>query len=181
MKKTENIAAACFILIELLIQILGFAAYQDTPGFFWDLANCILIMAPLLFGLRIGLICLLPMAVSEIIWFLQISAVGPLLHAVSFAAVVCLFGIIGGGLSKAYLPKRILWTVVCYEAGLLAEEILYYFLRCAFLANRMNWADAAGTFLSWANPVLLAVGTGWLVIRRRGRRNNSMRSGHECR
>ena len=56
-KKTA--LAYILILAELIIQIAGGLFYEQMPGFFWDLANTVLIMVPLVFGLGYGLLCLI--------------------------------------------------------------------------------------------------------------------------
>ncbi len=71
--------AYCLILIELVIQVVGGIYYYQTPGIVWTLSNAIMFLVPLLFGMRLGLLCLLPAAVSEIIWFCMPGVYGPLL------------------------------------------------------------------------------------------------------
>ena len=163
MKKTSFAAPACFVLTEIIIQILGFMAY-DIPDFCWGLADGILIIVPLLFGMIAGLICFIPLALSEIIWFIDLSVPGPLLHIASFVIIICLFGIAGRRLSRLNLINRIVLTTVLFEAGVWAEELLYYFLRGIFTDNRIYWNKASGTFLSWTNPVILAIGIAWIII-----------------
>ena len=163
MKRKEIIAAVCFIVAELIIQLVGIVPNITIPDFFWKLADGILIMAPLLFGLKRGILCLLPMVATENIWFIRLSVPGPLLHAAAFAVIVCLFGVFGERLARSDLKKRAVLTAVLFEAGLLAEEILYHFLRSMVIGEEMDWSSVTGSFLSWANPVLLLIGIIWIV------------------
>ena len=45
-------------------------------------------MVPLLFGLQMGLLCLLPVAASELLWFIKLGGFGPLLHLAAFTIAV---------------------------------------------------------------------------------------------
>ena len=48
------------IFLNVLLQIASCFWYRELPGFVWTLANAILILVPLVFGLKMGLLCLLP-------------------------------------------------------------------------------------------------------------------------
>ena len=64
MNMKKRILGYCLILAELLIQILGSVYYNQTPEIVWSLGNAILILVPLAIGLRLGMLCLLPVAIS---------------------------------------------------------------------------------------------------------------------
>ena len=64
MRGRRSRLAYCFVFANLLIQIIGYFYYRELPDFFWFLSNCIMIMAPLLFGVGKGLLCLGPMAAA---------------------------------------------------------------------------------------------------------------------
>ena len=52
-------------------------------------------------------------------------------------------------------PQRVTGSCILYELSLLGEEALYYALRMLFLNRPFPWADVTGSFLSWANPLVL--------------------------
>ena len=54
----------------------------------WTLSDAIVILVPLLFGLQMGLLCLLPVAASELLWFIKLGGFGPLLHLAAFTIAV---------------------------------------------------------------------------------------------
>ena len=74
----------CLFLIKVIIEVFGSLYYDQTPQVVWSIGNAILIMVPLAFGIRAGLLCFLPVLVCEIVWFFHLHAVGPLLHLFSF-------------------------------------------------------------------------------------------------
>ena len=152
--------AGCFILVNLLIQIIGYFADQGFPTFFFSLSDCILLMTPLLFGMAAGLLCLLPTAVFELVWTLRLHSLGPIFHAASFCLAIIVLALIYKKAAGLQTGKRMVLTGLLYEAFLLAEEALYYFLRYLFLPSHkpVTWAPVSGTFLSWANPVVLCIG-----------------------
>ena len=63
-----RVVAYCLIAIELAIQVFGLIYSDQTPQVVYALADTILILVPLVFGIRLGLICLTPFAASEIYW-----------------------------------------------------------------------------------------------------------------
>lgn len=148
--------AYCLIIIELAIQVLGVIDDQ-APEVVWALANAILILVPLVFGIRLGLICLVPFAASEIFWLCKLQVVGPLLHLVSFALVVVILGLVNRKIAQMPRPKRVVVSGVLFELFLIGEEALYYGLRMMFLQKPFGWDDISGTFLSPANLVMLIV------------------------
>lgn len=56
------------IFLNVLLQIASCFWYRELPGFVWTLANAILILVPLVFGLQMGLLGLLPVAASELLY-----------------------------------------------------------------------------------------------------------------
>ena len=147
--------AYCLLLIEAVIQIAGGIFYDQTPQEVWALSNAILFMFPLAFGIRFGLLCLIPVAVSEIVWFCILLKAGPLLHLFSFAVTIIVLGLAGEKLKRSPTPRRVTGSCILYELSLLGEETLYYGLRMLFLNRPFTWADVSGSFLSWANPLML--------------------------
>ena len=104
------------ILIELIIQIIGFIDYDGAPAFLWTLADAIVFLVPLLFGTRLGLICLLPVAVSEIVWFLSYHSVGALLHLLSFAIAVIILGTVNKKLNQTTGFPRVIFSIILFIA-----------------------------------------------------------------
>jgi hypothetical protein len=149
--------AYCLIGIELLIQIFGSIDYDQTPAFVWALADAIVILVPLVFGLRLGWLCLLPVAVCEIVWFCKLHAISPLLHIVSFAVTVLILGLANKKLIYTPNPQRVIVSSLLYEGFLLGEEALYRGLIMLFLQRPVTWENVSGIFLSPANPLLLVV------------------------
>ncbi len=159
--------AYCFIIANLIIQILGYIDYQGIPAFFWDLSNCVMIMTPLLFGMTAGWICLLPMAVSEVLWFAKLHVLGSLLHLAAFVIVICICGAVFGRIARLPAGRRSLITGALFEAGILAEESIYRTARYLFLPSHtpVTWAGVSGTFLSPANLLILCAGLAYTAFR----------------
>ena len=144
-------------LVDLIIQIFGGIYYGRTPAFVWALADAIIMMVPLVFGLGYGLIFYLPVIASELTWFFKLGTVGPLLHLASFAVAVFLLGLAGGKLKHATLSKRLVQSSILFEVSLLCEEVLYRVLFRLFLGRQITWKSVSGAFLSPANLLILAV------------------------
>lgn len=145
----------CLFLMKLVIEIVGSLYYKQTPPVVWSIGNAILIVVPLAFGIRAGLLCLLPVLVCEIVWFFHLGAVGPLLHLFSFAVAVVLLGLAGEKLKHLPPRQRVIGSAILYELSLLGEEALYRVLMMLFLHRSVTWSSISGTFLSVANPLLL--------------------------
>ena len=64
------------VFLNAIIQLASCFWYSDLPGFVWTLADSIVILVPLVFGLRMGLLNLLPVAVSEFVWFFKLGVPG---------------------------------------------------------------------------------------------------------
>lgn len=141
------------IFIELLIQIFGGIYYEQTSQFVWDLGNAILIFVPLLFGPGPGLLCLLPVAVSEIIWFAELKAAGPILHLASFSITVLILGMASLKIRGLPFSERMILRVILFELSLLGEEVLYRFFIMRILNYPITWENVSGTFLSPINPL----------------------------
>ena len=143
------------IFIELLIQIFGGIYYDQTPAIVWSLANAILILVPLMFGIKLGLLCFIPVLASEILWFCKLSTTGPILHAVSFALTILILGMANKKLKYAQYPRRVILSSILYEISLLGEETLYYSLIFLFRHRPIRWEAVSGTFLSLANSKII--------------------------
>ena len=152
-----KVVAYCLIIIELGIQVFGGLYNDQTPEVAWAFANAILILVPLVFGIKLGLVCLVPFAASEIFWFFKLQAVGPLLHLVSFALAVVVLGLASRKIMQMPQLKRVVVSGVLFELFLIGEEALYYGLRMLFLQKPFGWEDISGTFLSPANLLMLVV------------------------
>ena len=149
---------ACGLLLaEVIIQVLGTVFYDRTPEFVWPLADAILILVPLVFGIRLGLLCLFPFAAAEIVWFCKLRVAGPLFHLVAFAATIVILGIAYKKLTSIPLSRKVIWSAILYELSLLGEEVLYHTLRMLFLQKPLRWEAVSGTFLSLANPIFLII------------------------
>ena len=147
--------AYCLLLIELVIQIIGSLYYDQTPQEVWALSNAILFMIPLVFGIRFGLLCLIPVAISEVVWFCILRKIGPLLHLFSFAVIIIALGLAGEKLKHSPTPRRVIGSCILYELSMLGEEALYHGLRVLFLNRPFAWNDVSGSFLTWVNPLML--------------------------
>ena len=159
-QKTNMLLAVCFVAVNLLIQVIGYVDYGMLPRLFWSLSDCIIIMMPLLFGLAFGLICMLPMAVAEVIWYAQLLSAGPLLQIASFFVVVCICAVLFRLIITLKAAKRALLTGVIFEIGLWAESLLYHWLRYLFIPSHqaVTWKAISESFLNPANPLVLCIG-----------------------
>ena len=152
-------------LIESLIQILGSIYYKEslTPSWdwVWLTANALIFFIPLLEGMIKGLIFLIPIMISEALWYIKKGYIGAILHAVAF--LIC--GLILGAafiLINKFIKRieiKIIISSVLFEAFQLIEEILYYFMRKIFMNKKseMTWKNISVTFISIPNPVLLVI------------------------
>ena len=145
------------IFIELLIQIFGGIYYEQTSQFVWDLGNAILIFVPLLFGPGTGLLCLLPVAVSEIVWFAVLKTAGPLLHLASFSITALALGMASVKIRSLSFSKRLILRIILFELSLLGEEVLYRIFLMLLLNYPITWENVSGTFLSPINPLFLLI------------------------
>ena len=152
-----RVVAYCLIAIELAIQVFGLVYSDQTPEIVYDFANAILILVPLVFGIRLGLICMTPFVVGNCIWFCKLQVVGPLLHLVSFALVIVILGLANRKIAQMPRLKRVVVSGVLFELSLIVEEALYHGLRLLFLQKPFGWEDISGTFLSPANLLMLVV------------------------
>lgn len=157
MNMKKRIIAYCLIIVELIIQILGGLYYSQTPEIVWSLGNAIIVLVPLAFGIRLGMLCLLPVAVSEIVWFCKLNAIGPLLHLASFTVVAVILGLAYKKLMHVKHHWRVITSSILYEVFLLGEEALYSGLNMLFWHRAMSWSAVSGTFLSPVNPLLLLI------------------------
>lgn len=142
------------IFLNVLLQIASCFWYRELPGFVWTLANAILILVPLVFGLKMGLLCLLPVAASELLWFFKLGSYGPLLHLASFTIAVILMAAAHRRLEAMPRRKRVVLSGVLFIAGVAGEELLYQGLRLLVLQKPVQWDTFFGEIFS---PVILIV------------------------
>ena len=142
------------VFLNAIIQLASCFWYSDLPGFVWTLADSIVILVPLVFGLRMGLLNLLPVAVSEFVWFFKLGVPGPLLHLAAFTVAVLLMAAAHRRLAAMPGQKRAVLSGILYIAGLAGEELLYHGLRLLFLQKPVNWDAFYGAVFS---PVVLIV------------------------
>ena len=142
------------VFLNAIIQLASCFWYSDLPGFVWTLADSIVILVPLVFGLRMGLLNLLPVAVSEFVWFFKLGVPGPLLHLAAFTVAVLLMATAHRRLAAMPGQKRAVLSGILYIAGLAGEELLYHGLRLLFLQKPVNWDAIYGAVFS---PVVLIV------------------------
>ena len=142
------------VFLNAIIQLASCFWYSDLPGFVWTLADSIVILVPLVFGLRMGLLNLLPVAVSEFVWFFKLGVPGPLLHLAAFTVAVLLMATAHRRLAAMPGQKRAVLSGILYIAGLAGEELLYHGLRLLFLQKPVNWDAFYGAVFS---PVVLMV------------------------
>ena len=142
------------VLLNTIIQLASCFWYSDLPGFVWTLADSIVILVPLVFGLRMGLLNLLPVAVSEFVWFFKLGVPGPLLHLAAFTVAVLLMAAAHRRLAAMQGQKSAVLSGILYIAGLAGEELLYHGLRLLVLQKPVNWDAFYGAVFS---PVVLIV------------------------
>ena len=143
------------VFLNAIIQLASCFWYSDLPGFVWTLADSIVILVPLVFGLRMGLLNLLPVAVSEFVWFFKLGVPGPLLHLAAFTVAVLLMATAHRRLAAMPGQKRAVLSGILYIAGLAGEELLYHGLRLLFLQKPVNWDAFYGAVFSPVVPVVL--------------------------
>lgn len=110
------------VILNLIIQIASCFWYNKWPEFVWVLGSCLVILIPLLFGLRMGLLGLLPVAVSEFVWFYKVHSSGPLLHLAAFTVAVLFMAAAHQKLAKMPRRNRAVLSAVLFIAGLAGEE-----------------------------------------------------------
>lgn len=142
------------VFLNVIIQLASCFWYSDLPGFVWTLADSIVILVPLVFGLRMGLLNLLPVAVSEFVWFFKLGVPGPLLHLVAFTVAVLLMAAAHRRLTAMPRRKRAVLSGILFIVGLAGEELLYHGLRLLVLQKPVNWDAFYGAVFS---PVVLIV------------------------
>lgn len=141
--------------LNVLLQIVSCFWYSELPGFVWTVADAIVILVPLVFGLQMGLLCLLPVAGSELQWFFQIGAPGPLLHLASFTIAVFVMAAAHRRLAEMPRQKKAVLSGILFIAGYAGEELLYHGLRLLVLQKPVNWKAFFSTVFSPVIPVVL--------------------------
>ena len=142
------------VCLNAIIQLASCFWYSDLPGFVWTLADSIVILVPLVFGLRMGLLNLLPVVVSEFVWFFKLGVPGPLLHLAAFTVAVLLMAAAHRRLAAMQGQKNAVLSGILFIAGLAGEELLYHGLRLLVLQKPVNWDAFYGAVFS---PVVLIV------------------------
>ena len=143
------------IILNVLLQIASCFWYYELPEFVWTLADAIVILVPLVFGLQMGLLCLLPVAASEFLWFFKLGSFGPLLHLAAFTIAVIFMAAAQRRLAAMPRRKRAVLSVVLFIAGLAGEELLYQGLRLLILQKPVNWDAFFGTVFSPVVPFVM--------------------------
>ncbi|MBP3869821.1 MAG: hypothetical protein J6E46_02465 [Faecalicoccus sp.] len=143
------------ILIETIIQTVGSIYYDSTPKFVWTWANAIMFLVPLLWGLKPGLVCLIPAVVSEFVFFFSYHIYGPLLHAATFTITTIVLGLLHNKLKDLTLIQKIVFNTVLVLASLILEELLYRASIAVFLHHDAKWASVIEPFQSPVNIILL--------------------------
>ena len=100
------------IILNLILQIASCFWYNKLPGFVWALAGAIVILVPLLYGWQIGLLCLLPLAASELVWFFKLGSFGPLLQLACYTIAFIIMAVAHPRIAKMPQQKRILLSWV---------------------------------------------------------------------
>ena len=142
------------VFLNAILQLASCFWYSEMPGFVWALADSIVILVPLVFGLRMGLLNLLSVAVSEFVWFFKLGVPGPLLHLAAFTVAVLLMAAAHRRLTAMPRRKRAVLSGILFIAGLAGEELLYHGLRLLVLQKPFNWDAFYGAVFS---PVVLIV------------------------
>lgn len=143
------------IILNVLLQIASCFWYYELPEFVWTLADAIVILVPLVFGLQMGLLCLLPVAASEFLWLFKLGSFGPLLHLAAFTIAVFFMAAAQRRLAAMPRRKRAVVSVVLFIAGLAGEELLYQGLRLLVLQKPVNWDAFFGTVFSPVVPFVM--------------------------
>ena len=127
------------IILNLILQIASCFWYNKLPGFVWALAGAIVILVPLLYGWRMGLLCLLPLAASELVWFFKLGSFGPLLQLACYTIAFIIMAVAHPRIAKMPQQKRILLSCVLLIAVIAGKALLYQGLRLLVLQKSENW------------------------------------------
>lgn len=152
-------------LLETIFQITGSLFYSVYPKWLWTICDASMLLIPVLFGLKVGIIALIPNLISEAVWFVASSYTGPLLHAISFLIAVIILGFLKDYLDKREAGLSIPIKLVCFELLLIGEEALYVIFRVSCGAGsveELTWSRICVDFLSVGNLVCLAIGLAYL-------------------
>lgn len=152
-------------LLETIFQITGSLFYSVYPRWLWTICDASMMLIPVLFGLKVGLIALIPNLISEALWFITSDYPGPLLHAMTFLIAIIILGLLKDYLDKRKATFSILLKLAAFELMLIGEEALYVLLRAACGAGgieELTWTRISIDFLSVGNLVCLAIGIAYL-------------------
>ena len=143
------------IILNLILQIASCFWYNKLPGFVWALAGAIVILVPLLYGWQIGLLCLLPLAASELVWFFKLGSFGPLLQLACYTIAFIIMAVAHPRIAKMPQQKRILLSCVLLIAVIAGKALLYQGLRLLVLQKSVNWNTLFSEVLPPVIPVVL--------------------------
>lgn len=167
MKRKEIFIVIAILIIESIFQITGSLFYDVYPAWLWTLCDASMIMIPLMFGLKIGLIGCIPNIVSEIIWFVTTGYIGTLLHGIAFLIVVTILGLIKAAANNRPMKWAVPIKIISYEIFLIMEELIYVLLRIACGASNasyLTWKRISVDFLSIGNIICLALGVVYFIF-----------------
>ena len=142
------------VFLNVIIQIGGCFWYRELPEYVWVLADAIVILVPLVFGLQMGLLNLLPVGVSEFVWFFKLGVFGPLLHLAAFIIAVIFMAAAHRRLAAMPRRKRAVLSGVLFIAGVAGEELLYQGLRLVVVKS-VHWDNYFGVVFSPVTAVVL--------------------------
>lgn len=152
-------------LLETIFQITGSLFYSVYPKWLWSICDASMMLIPVLFGLKVGIIALIPNLISEALWFISSGYIGPLLHAATFLIAVIILGVLKDYLDNRRTALSILIKLACFELLLIGEEALYVLMRAACGVSsieELTWSRISVDFLSVGNIVCLAIGLAYL-------------------
>ena len=170
MKPHKLPIAAALFLLESVFQIAGGLLYDVCPAWVWSVCDASLMMIPLLFGLRIGLLACIPNTIAEIVWTVVYGYLSPLFHAAAFLIAAAALGCVKEGLDRRAVRRAIPIKLVCFELFLIIEELLYVLLRVACGTSpieALTWERVSVDF--WSAGNLLCAAIGLAVLWKRGR------------
>ncbi len=116
------------VLLCAVMQFYGCSHYYDVGKDFFKVLDILPVFVACLCGTVPGLLCLIPAAVSEILWTIQLAAPGPLINLASFFIT----GVVVGKLSEK-IDRHKLWPkLALMEAVLLLMRLVILLLRLCF-------------------------------------------------
>lgn len=133
-----------------VMEFAGYFFYYQLGDQYFRVLDILPVMIACVYGLRAGLLCLAPAAVSEILWVIRITAPGPAINLTSFV----LTNIIAGTLSQSRRFSGTAARVALFESSLLLLRVF----MCSFrLMLSMEPVSVTHLLLSLHNIVFLAL------------------------